>query len=165
MVGKESLAKMRGEAAATQYAALPFQVTAGGLQILLITSRETQRWVIPKGWPIRGLRPREVAAREAFEEAGLVGMIVGKRSIGSYHYSKRLMDNRERLCRVKVFLMAVDRQLDDWPEKEQREQRWVEPIKGAQMVDEGGLAEILRSAFPTIRQLSPKTGKQRRLPR
>jgi 8-oxo-dGTP pyrophosphatase MutT (NUDIX family) len=106
-----------------------------------------------------------VAAREAFEEAGLVGKIVGKRSIGSYHYSKRLMDNREWLCRVKVFLLAVDRQLDDWPEKEQREQRWVEPTKGAQMVDEGGLAEILRSAFPTIRQLTPKAGKRKRFPR
>ena len=156
---------MTGGPTETQYAALPFQVTADGLQILLITSRETQRWVIPKGWPIWGLRPREVAAREAFEEAGLVGMIVGKRSIGSYHYSKRLMDNREQLCRVKVFLLAVDRQLDDWPEKEQREQRWVEPKKGAQMVDEGGLAEILRSAFPAIQQLTPKTGKHRRLPR
>ena len=103
MVRKEPMAKT-GEATETQYAALPFQVTAGGLQILLITSRETRRWVIPKGWPIRGLRPRGVAAREAFEEAGLVGKIVGKRSIGSYHYSKRLMDHREWLCRVKVFL-------------------------------------------------------------
>ena len=159
------MAKIRGEAAQTQYAALPFQVTAAGLRILLITSRETRRWVIPKGWPIRGLRPREVAAREAFEEAGLVGMIVGKRSLGSYHYSKRLMDNRERLCRVKVFLLAVDHQLDDWPEKAQREQRWVEPIRGAQMVDEGGLAEILRSAFPAIQQLTPKASKHRRLPR
>jgi len=164
MVRKEPMAKT-GEATETQYAALPFQVTAGGLQILLITSRETRRWVIPKGWPIRGLRPRGVAAREAFEEAGLVGKIVGKRSIGSYHYSKRLMDHREWLCRVKVFLLAVDRQLDDWPEKEQREQRWVEPTKGAQMVDEGGLAEILRSAFPTIRQLTPKAGKHKRFPR
>jgi 8-oxo-dGTP pyrophosphatase MutT (NUDIX family) len=156
---------MIGEGTETQFAALPFRIAAGGLQILLITSRETRRWVIPKGWPIRGLRPREVAAREAFEEAGLVGRIVGKRSIGSYHYSKRLNDGRERLCRVKVFLLSVDRQLDVWPEKEQREQRWVDPIKGARMVDEGGLAEILRSAFPTIQQLNPNTGKHRRLPR
>jgi 8-oxo-dGTP pyrophosphatase MutT (NUDIX family) len=165
MVRREPVIEMTGEGTETQYAALPFQITAGGLQILLITSRETRRWVIPKGWPIRGLRPREVATREAFEEAGLVGKIVGKRSIGSYHYSKRLTDSRERLCRVKVFLLSVDRQLDDWPEKEQRVQRWVDPIKGAQMVDEGGLAEIVRSAFPTIQQLTPKAGKHRRLPR
>jgi 8-oxo-dGTP pyrophosphatase MutT (NUDIX family) len=165
MVKIELLVDMTDAGTETQYAALPFHITAGGLQILLITSRETRRWIIPKGWPIRGLRPREVAAREAFEEAGLVGKIVGKRSIGSYHYNKRLTDNRERLCRVKVFLLSVDRQLDDWPEKEQRVQRWVDPIKGAQMVDEGGLAEILRSAFPSIQQLTPKARQHRRLPR
>ena len=165
MVRREPVVEMASEGSETQFAALPFRIAAGGLQILLITSRGTRRWVIPKGWPIRGLRPREVAAREAFEEAGLVGKIVGKRSIGSYHYSKRLMDNRERLCRVKVFLLSVDRQLDVWPEKEQREQRWVDPIKGARMVDEGGLAEILRSAFPTIQQLNPRASQRRRLPR
>ncbi|HUB11621.1 MAG TPA: NUDIX hydrolase [Acetobacteraceae bacterium] len=148
----------------TQFAALPFRIAADGLEILLITSRETRRWIIPKGWPIRGLRPRDVAAREAFEEAGLVGKIVGKRSIGSYHYNKRLPDRRDRLCRVKVFLLSVDHQLDEWPEKDQREQRWVDPVRGAQMVDEGGLAEILRSAFPAIQMLNPKPRKRRRLP-
>jgi 8-oxo-dGTP pyrophosphatase MutT (NUDIX family) len=165
MVRREPVVEMTGNGTETQYAALPFQITTDGLQILLITSRETRRWVIPKGWPIRGLRPREVAAREAFEEAGLVGKIVGKRSIGSYYYSKRLTNNRERLCRVKVFLLSVDRQLDEWPERKQRVQRWVDPTKGAQMVDEGGLAEILRSAFPTIQQLNPRAGQRRRLPR
>ena len=156
--------KTRRDGTGTQFAALPFRMAADGLEILLITSRETRRWIIPKGWPIRGLRPRDVAAREAFEEAGLVGKIVGKRSIGSYHYNKRLPDHHDRLCRVKVFLLSVDRQLDDWPEKEQREQRWVDPVKGAKMVDEGGLAEILRSAFPAIQVLNPRLRKRRRLP-
>lgn len=156
---------MANEENQTQFGALAFRIAAGGLQVLLITSRETRRWIIPKGWPIRGLRPREVAAREAFEEAGLVGRIVGKRSIGSYHYSKRLVGDREQLCRVKVFLLSVDHQLDDWPERQQRVQRWVDPIKGAQMVDEGGLAEILRAAFPAIQQLKLKAAKRRRLPR
>src|ERR1700755_1994635 len=71
----------------TQFAALPFQIAPDGLRVLLLTSRETRRWIIPKGWPIRGMKPREVAAREAFEEAGLVGRVAGKRSIGSYNYS------------------------------------------------------------------------------
>jgi 8-oxo-dGTP pyrophosphatase MutT (NUDIX family) len=155
--------KTRRDGTGMQFAALPFRIAADGLEILLITSRETRRWIIPKGWPIRGLRPRDVAAREAFEEAGLVGKIVGKRSIGSYHYSKRLPDHRDRLCRVKVFLLSVDHQLDDWPEKEQREQRWVDPARGAQMVDEGGLAEILRSAFPAIQMINPRLRKRRRL--
>ena len=166
MPGSEDkpIGKMTSDGTGTQFAALPFRIIAGRLEILLITSRETRRWLIPKGWPIRGLRPREVAAREALEEAGLVGRIVGKRSIGSYHYSKRLPDNREMICRVKVFLLSVERQLDLWPEKEQREQRWVDPKKGAQMVDEGGLAEILRSTFPAIQLLNPRARRPRCLP-
>jgi len=148
----------------TQFAALPFRITPDGLRVLLITSRETRRWVIPKGWPIRGLKPREVAAREAFEEAGLVGRIAGKHPIGSYHYSKQLPEQRELLSHVRVFLLSVDHQVDEWPEKAQREWRWVDPIKAAQMVQEGGLAEILRSAFPSIRRLEPKHAKHRRLP-
>jgi 8-oxo-dGTP pyrophosphatase MutT (NUDIX family) len=147
----------------TQFAALPFRVTPDGLRILLLTSRETRRWIVPKGWPIHGLKPRDVAAREAFEEGGLIGRIVGKRAIGSYHYSKRLPYHHEKLCCVRVFLLRVDQQVDVWPEKEQREWRWVDPIKAAQMVDEGGLAEIIRSAFPAIGRLEPKKNK-RRLP-
>ncbi len=148
-----------------QFAAVPFRIESGALQILLITSRETRRWVIPKGRRIRGLRPRDVAAREAFEEAGLVGKIVGKRSIGSYHYTKQLPHYQEKLYRVKVFLLSVDDQLEDWPEKEQRECQWVTPQQAAHMVDEGGLAEILRAAFPAIGFQSPKARTPRRLPR
>jgi 8-oxo-dGTP pyrophosphatase MutT (NUDIX family) len=148
-----------------QVAALPFRIESGNLQILLITSRETRRWVIPKGGRIRGLPPRDVAAREAFEEAGLVGKIVGKRSIGSYHYSKRLREDQERLYRVKVFLLSVDYQIEDWLEKDQRECQWVTLQKAAQMVDEGGLAELLQAAFPAIQFQSPKKAKHRRLPR
>jgi 8-oxo-dGTP pyrophosphatase MutT (NUDIX family) len=159
------MAKIEREGPRVQLAALPFRIALGSLQVLLITSRETRRWIIPKGWPIRGLPPRDVAAREALEEAGLVGTIVGKRSIGSYHYAKRLPENHEDLCRVKVFLLSVDHQLEDWPEKEQRECQWMTPEKAAHMVDEGGLAEILRAAFPAVQFQSPKARKRRRLPR
>jgi len=144
-----------------QFAALPFRTASGYVEILLITSRETQRWIIPKGWPIRGLRPRDVAAREAFEEAGLVGTIVGKRSIGSYHYRKRLPDNREILCHVKVFLLAVDHQADTWKEKEQRECEWMSPQKAARLIDDRPLAELFRTALPAIRSFSAKEGKGR----
>jgi 8-oxo-dGTP pyrophosphatase MutT (NUDIX family) len=149
----------------TQFAALPFQIAPDGLRVMLITSRQTRRWLIPKGWPIRGLRPRDVAAREAFEEAGLVGRIAGKHSIGSYHYSKLLKDHQALLCRVRVFLLSVDHQADEWPEKAQREWCWAEPTRAAQMVEEGGLAEIIRGAFPFIRRLEPPHAKRRRLPR
>jgi 8-oxo-dGTP pyrophosphatase MutT (NUDIX family) len=132
-----------------QFAAIPFKLGADGrAQVLLLTSRETRRWVIAKGWPIRGLKPREVAAREAFEEAGAVGTLVGKRPVGSYHYSKRLPSGDDVLCRVDVFLLHVDHQADDWPEKGQREMLWVDPAQAAEMVLEGGLAELLRRVVP-----------------
>jgi len=153
--------RIDGRGVVLQFAALPFRIASGAVEILLITSRETQRWIIPKGWPIRGLRPRDVAAREAFEEAGLVGTIVGKRSIGSYHYTKRLPDNQEILCRVKVFLLSVDHQLDTWKEKEQRECEWMTPQKAARLIDDRGLAELFRTVLPAIRSLSAKEGKGR----
>jgi 8-oxo-dGTP pyrophosphatase MutT (NUDIX family) len=130
----------------TQFAALPFRIgTSGRPEIMLLTSRETGRWVIPKGWPIRGLKPRKVAAREAYEEAGLVGSITSKRPVGIYHYEKQLAEGG-LLCEVRVFLFRVDRQLDDWPEKGQRQTRWLDPAAAAALVNEGGLAEIVRFA-------------------
>src|SRR5438067_9742169 len=112
-----------------QFAALPYRIRKGGNpEIMLfdlsgdLTSRETRRWVIPKGWPMKGVTPRDVAAREAFEEAGLVGRIAGKRPVGIFHYEKQLR-TEQLLSEVQVFLLWVDRQLEDWPEKGQREIR------------------------------------------
>jgi 8-oxo-dGTP pyrophosphatase MutT (NUDIX family) len=109
---------------------------------MLLTSRETRRWVIPKGWPMKKRKPAEVARQEAYEEAGLIGHIVGKRPVGKFHYAKRLAKG-EVLCQVRVFLFRVERQLDDWPEKSQRETKWFEAEEAVDMVDEGGLAEII----------------------
>ena len=95
---------------------------------------------------MHGRKAREVAAQEAFEEAGLLGSIVGKHPIGSYHYEKRLTAHHGVLCEVKVFLFHVERRLDDWPEKAEREARWFLPAEAYDLVDEGGLAEILRLA-------------------
>jgi 8-oxo-dGTP pyrophosphatase MutT (NUDIX family) len=128
---------------ATQYGALPWRLTETGIrEVMLLTSRETHRWVIPKGWPIKGKKPAEVAAQEAYEEAGLIGQIVGKRPIGSFHYEKRLT-KKAPLCQVQVFLLRVERQLDDWPEKGEREAKWFDAVEAATLVDEGGLAEII----------------------
>ena len=113
---------------------------------MLLTSWETRRWVIPKGWAMKGLKPHDVAAREAFEEAGLLGRIRGKQPVGIFHYRKQL-PTEPLLCEVQVFLLRVDRQLDDWPEKGQREIRWFDPAEAAALVDEGELAEIVRLIF------------------
>ena len=128
---------------AKQFAALPWCIGDGGLRhVMLLTSRETGRWVIPKGWPIKGRKPAEVASQEAYEEAGLIGHIIGKQAVGSYHYDKRLA-KASVLCEVRVFLFRVEQQLDDWPEKGQRERRWFDAGEAAKLVDEGGLAEII----------------------
>jgi 8-oxo-dGTP pyrophosphatase MutT (NUDIX family) len=109
---------------------------------MLLTSRETRRWIIPKGWPMKGRKPAAVASQEAYEEAGLIGHIVGKRPLGSFHYQKQLAD-KGRLCQVRVFSFRVERQLDDWPEKSQRETKWFDAAEAAPLVEEAGLAGII----------------------
>ena len=109
---------------------------------MLLTSRGTGRWIIPKGWPIKGLKPRAVAAREAYEEAGLRGRVPSKKPVGTFHYAKQI-DADPLLCEVHVFLMWVEEQLDDWPEKAERQTQWFGAPEAAMLVDEGGLSEII----------------------
>ncbi len=126
-----------------QYAALPLAMgDEGQTLVMLVTSRETRRWVIPKGNPEKGLAPHELAAKEAYEEAGLVGE-VGREPVGRYRYLKRLRGEKTVPCEVEVFPLAVERQLDDWPEKGQRETRWFPPAEAATLVGEGGLVTLL----------------------
>lgn len=124
-----------------QFGALPFKFDEnGGLLILLLTSRPVpDRWTIPKGQPIKGLDGAEVAQREAFEEAGLTGHIVGREPIGHYEHAKRAPRGVVR-CRVEVFPLAVEAQNEDWPEKGQRELCWADPETAAGMVTAEGLA-------------------------
>ena len=125
-----------------QYGALPFRVAEGSLEILLATSRETKRWVIPKGWPMKGKSPHRTAEREAFEEAGLKGKIQ-HRAIGSYRYEKRLKDGAFVECQVEVFPLKVSEQRRRWPEYAQRETRWFAPADAAASVNEPELAELI----------------------
>jgi 8-oxo-dGTP pyrophosphatase MutT (NUDIX family) len=109
----------------------------------LITSRETRRWVIPKGWPKKGRSPQYSAAREAFEEAGVLGA-VAKRSIGSFSYEKRLKNGEVIVCDVRVFPLEVRRQSKRWPEKQERIVKWVSGSRAAEKVSEPTLGEIIR---------------------
>ncbi len=145
-----------------QFAALPWRIGEDGLrEVMLLTTRETHRWVIPKGWRMKGRKPAEVASQEAYEEAGLIGQIVGKRPLGNFHYEKRLA-KKAILCEVQVFLFRVERQLDDWPEKGQRECRWFNANEAAVLVEEGGLAEILdRFAGSHVRFVPQRRGRSR----
>ncbi len=132
----------RGERRGKQCAALPFSWGDGELRILLVTSRETHRWVLPKGWREKRLAPHALAAKEAFEEAGVVGE-VQRRPIGRYDYLKRGPRDRVTPCSVRVFPLRVERLLDDWPERRQRQRRWFSPAEAALAVEEGGLVTLL----------------------
>jgi 8-oxo-dGTP pyrophosphatase MutT (NUDIX family) len=125
-----------------QVAALPYRQTdAGGVEFLLITSRETARWVIPKGWPMKGKEDRDAAAQEAWEEAGVRGRI-GKRAVGRFEYDKILPDGRLR-CSVAVFPLAVELTDFAWPEFGERRRRWLLPQDAAAAVDEADLAKLI----------------------
>ena len=126
-----------------QYAALPWRAR-DGLEILLASSRETRRWVIPKGWPMRGRKPYATAAVEALQEAGLLGKIE-KTKLGSYHYQKRLRNGAALLCSVDVFPLRVVRQRKNWPEKNQRVTEWFTPAVAAELVHEPELSELIKA--------------------
>jgi 8-oxo-dGTP pyrophosphatase MutT (NUDIX family) len=116
----------------------------GGLQteILLITSLNSRRWIIPKGWPDAGQTHGESAAREAFEEAGVTGNL-SPEPLGRYHYLKEKKDGGMP-CSVEVFALEVTRQVDDYPEKGQRTLAWVSLDQAAARVAEPALRQILR---------------------
>jgi 8-oxo-dGTP pyrophosphatase MutT (NUDIX family) len=126
-----------------QYAALPFRIEARQVQILLITSRGTQRWVIPKGWPMRGLKPQDAAATEAAEEAGIVGEVEDT-PLGSYHYAKQLKAERSTDVQVIVFPFQVRFQADGWKEQGQRRLAWFRYQQAATLVAEPALRRLIR---------------------
>jgi 8-oxo-dGTP pyrophosphatase MutT (NUDIX family) len=126
----------------TQYAALCWR-DEGEIEILLITSRETRRWLIPKGWPIAGRQPWDSAAREALEEAGVEGT-VGRAALGTYTYEKRMAGGVLVPCSVEVYPLQVTRQRTHWREKDQRDQQWFKPADAVEHVQEQGLKQILR---------------------
>lgn len=130
-----------------QIAALPWRSGKKGLEILLASSRETKRWVIPKGWPMKGKKPHAAAAQEAKEEAGLVGKI-SKDSIGSFHYVKNMRNGDAILCRVDVYPLQVEKQRKNWPERDQRITRWFPLREAAGLVREPELSKLIQNFLP-----------------
>ena len=130
------------QATRVQYGALPYRIkNDASVEVLLVTSRQTKRWIIPKGWPIKGLTPAEAAAREAYEEAGVQGFVTGG-PIGSYLYKKRL-DDLDVPCKVKVFALAVNRQSEEWPESKERMTCWFPAAQAAQLVGDKDLCGLI----------------------
>jgi 8-oxo-dGTP pyrophosphatase MutT (NUDIX family) len=144
-MAKKRQARLRKkELAGQQFAALPLAIRERETRVMLVTSRETKRWVLPKGWAEAGLAPHELAAKEAFEEAGLVGK-VEREPVGTYRYEKRLHGGRTVPCEVGVYPLWVERQLDDWLERGQRKTQWFTLAQAALAVDEGDLVTLLLS--------------------
>jgi len=130
--------------ARVQYGALPFRARGrSGIEVLLVTSRVTKTWIIPKGWPLKRKAPHVTAAHEAHEEAGVIGKI-GKRSIGSYLYTKRLKTGTSVVCKVHVFPLQVSRQTNTWPEKDARSVRWLSLADAAKTVANPVLRRLIR---------------------
>lgn len=129
---------------AKQVAALPVRKGEDGLlEVLLVTSRETGRWVIPKGWPSKRLSDRDAAAREARQEAGVIGSMKS-RPIGTYRYRKVQPDGT-RLLDVTVYLLKVEREKRSWPEKDQRQRSWFKAEAAARRVREPSLQKLIRA--------------------
>ena len=136
--------RKRAAARRVQYAALPYRCRSDArTQVMLVTTRESGRWVIPKGWPQKRRSPAATAAREALEEAGVVGT-VSKAAIGSFSYKKRLKSGTV-VCEVRVFPLRVKRQQKRWPERGERDVQWFSRAKAAKAVRDRALAEIIRS--------------------
>ena len=128
----------------TQYGVIPVRPAVdGGIEVLLITSRETRRWVVPRGNLVPGKGPVESAAQEAFEEAGIRGAVEAE-PLGRYFYFKRRRNGDLLPAEVQLFGMRVSEICDDWPEKGERERRWFVPQEAAAAVAEADLAELIR---------------------
>jgi 8-oxo-dGTP pyrophosphatase MutT (NUDIX family) len=117
-----------------QIAAMPFRHGEHGVEILLITTRDTGRWIVPKGWPHKGKTFPDSAACEALEEGGVAGQMF-REALGSYWYDKRLETGAILTCEVMVYPLWVDQQLSSWREIGQRERRWFTVDEAERLVE------------------------------
>lgn len=127
----------------TQVAALPYVVLQSGIEVLLVTSRRRGRWILPRGWPVEGMSHGMAAAKEAKEEAGVIGDM-SHEALGDYLYKKRTGKGYRVPCRVFVYPLLVTLQRLEWREKTERDQRWCDLASAADLVHQDGLAEFLR---------------------
>ncbi len=125
-----------------QVAALPWRRGVSGVEILLVTSRDTGRWVVPKGGLMAKMTEAEAAAQEALEEAGVEGSIAAE-PVGVFHYLKRLKRRAARPMVVSVFPLEVLRERDAWQEAAERERQWMAADDAARSVDEPDLSALI----------------------
>lgn len=162
MIGEDACSRRRPAAVMSehhQYAALPYRWDAKGrLRVLLITSRGTGRWVLPKGWAKADESGPQAALREALEEAGVVGRLAPEGALGSYGYERLLKRGRTVARRVTVYGLHVDRAEPQFPEQGQRVLRWFAPERAAGLVQETELSELCRRFSPPDPNLAVPSG-------
>lgn len=128
-----------------QVAALCYRDTDAGKRVLLITSRDTGRWIVPKGWPIDGLDGPGAALQEAWEEAGVKQADIESDPIGLYEYDKGLGEGLTVPVETRVYLTRVRDLSSEYPEADERKRAWFAPLDAANLVDEPDLKAILRA--------------------
>ena len=133
--------------ARSQFGALCYRITDGKTQVLLITSRRSKRWILPKGWPENGMTPGESAENEAMEEAGVTGKI-NERPLGVYCYEKTLKNGENYPCIVTIYAMEVKKTWADYQEKSERRRKWFSQKGAAKRVLEPDLALLIKSFNP-----------------
>lgn len=132
-----------------QYARTAANDSGPAVEVLLLTSLNTGRWIIPKGWPKAGASFAESAADEAWEEAGVRGRVADK-PIGSFDYEKPDR-NKQRDFTIDVYEILMTEQASHWPEKDMRRRLWIAPQKAAALVDEPGLRALLKTFAPSLK--------------
>ena len=126
-----------------QAGVIPYRILDGKVHVLLVTSRDTGRWIIPKGNINNRVTPAQAAQKEAYEEAGVKGTITSSIPLGFYTYFKILASGEAQPATVEVYLLLVKQRLKKWPEKDQRKLSWVSIKKAARQVQELGIIPLL----------------------
>ena len=141
---KKAVRKAKRGERIRQVAAIPFRLNArGDIEVMLVTSRTTRRFIVPKGWPMKGKSGRKAATIEAREEAGVLGKTL-REPAGTYSYWKRLA-NRFIRVDVIVYLLEVTEELANWQEANQRQRAWLAPADAAMLIDEPDLSTLVKT--------------------
>ena len=126
-----------------QAGVIAYRILDGKVRVLLVTSRDTGRWIIPKGNIKAGEMPCKAAENEAYEEAGVKGIIIGSSPLGMYNYFKKLDSGQARPATVEVYLLRVKERLKKWPERNKRKLSWVSTKEAVALVEEPGIVPLL----------------------
>jgi len=127
----------------TQAGVIPYRIADGDVEVLLVTSRDTGRWVIPKGHVDRGMTPQSAACQEAWEEAGVMGEITTRMPLGFVPYLKRLKDGNICGASIAVYPLLVEKQKNKWQECHERTRTWFPVWKAAELVSEPALSALI----------------------